>query len=170
MSEANFLVHENVEGNSAECMRAVMDEIAGRSRWWHPYLLLRHRPATPREGPGCAVDVIANPRGHTERLWGTTRWAMRLDAMDAQARRLHWTFIEGHYRGWMIWDLRDMASGSTRITVRGELHPAGWNRVRSLVWDEFDEVTRILRSGFVGMSAYIREQRAGSAEVEGKAA
>lgn len=152
--EANLLMTARVKATPVECTRAILDEIEGRSRWWRPHLLLRHRPATPHEAPGCIVDVIANARGHTERLMGTTRWGWRLDELDPGVR-LRWTLIDGDYRGWMEWHLDEVDHGTTHVSVRGWLIPMGWNRVRAMAWDEILEVTRILRRGFDSMSRYV---------------
>ena len=152
--DVNLLMTARVRATPGECTRAILDEMEGRSRWWRPYLLLRHRPATPHEAPGCVVDVLANAAGHTERLIGTTRWGWRLDLLEP-GRRLRWSLIDGDYRGWMEWKLEPADNGATHIAVSGWLTPRGWNRVRALAWDEVFEFTRLLRRGFDNMSRYI---------------
>ena len=152
--ETNLLMTARVRATPEECTRAILDEMEGRSRWWRPYLLLRHRPATPHEAPGCVVDVLANSAGHTERLIGTTRWGWRLDVLEP-GRRLRWSLIDGDYRGWMEWTLEAADNGATHIGVSGWLTPRGWNRMRALAYDEIFEVTRLLRRGFDAMSRYI---------------
>lgn len=152
--EANLLMNARVRATPSECIRAILDEMEGRSTWWRPYVLMRHRPATPHEGPGCVVDVLANPSGHTERLMGTTRWGWRLDAMEP-GERLRWSLIDGHYRGWMDWSFAKIDNGATRVSVSGWLTPRGWNRVRALAWDEVFEVTRLLRRGFDSIGRYV---------------
>ena len=152
--ETNLLMTARVRANPEECTRAILDEMEGRSRWWRPYLLLRHRPATPHEAPGCVVDVLASSAGHTERLIGTTRWGWRLDVLEP-GRRLRWSLVDGDYRGWMEWTLDAADNGATHVGVSGWLTPRGWNRVRALAYDEIFEVTRLLRRGFDAMSRYI---------------
>ena len=154
MRDVNLLMTAIVRATPSACTQAILDEVEGRSQWWRPYLLLRHRPATPHDGPGCTVDVLANPRGRTDRLLGTTRWTLRLSALEP-GKALRWDFVEGHYRGWMTWALEPMDPGTTRISVRGELRPTGWNRVRSAFWDEIYEVTGLLRHGFDGMERHL---------------
>ena len=153
-SNVNLLMTARARGTPEECTRAIVDEMAGRSMWWRPYLLLRHRPATAHEAPGCVVDVLANAAGHTERLIGTTRWGWRLDVLEP-GKRLRWSLIDGDYRGWMEWELEAADNGATHIAVSGWLTPRGWNRVRALAWDEVFEFTRLLRRGFDSMSRYI---------------
>lgn len=154
IADVNLMMTSRVRGTPMQFTQAILDELEGRSQWWKPYVLLRHRPATPHEEPGCVVDVIANPSGHTERLLGTTRWALRLDALEP-GMRIDWEIVDGHYRGWMEWRLENARLGATRVSVRGYLSPHGWNRVRSMAWDEIFEVTRLLRRGFDGMSRYL---------------
>lgn len=154
IADVNLMMTARVRGTPLQCTQAILDELEGRSQWWKPYVLLRHRPATPHEEPGCVVDVVANPSGHTERLVGTTRWALRLDALEPGAR-VDWAIIDGHYRGWMEWTLESARLGATRVAVRGHVSPHGWNRVRAMAWDEIFEVTRLLRRGFDGMSRHL---------------
>lgn len=152
--DANLLMTASVRATPLQCTRALLDEMEGRSRWWRPYLLLRHRPATPHEAPGCVVDVLANASGHTERLVGTTRWGWRLDTLDP-GRTMRWSLVDGDYRGWMEWAFTAADNGTTHIHVSGWLTPRGWNRVRALAYDEIFEVTRLLRRGFDAMSRYV---------------
>ena len=152
--EANLLMTARVRATPSQCTQAILDEMEGRSRWWRPYLLLRHRPATPHEVPGCVVDVLANASGHTERLVGTTRWGWRLDALE-HGQRMRWSLVDGDYRGWMEWRFTEADNGATHIGVSGWLTPRGWNRVRALAYDEIFEVTRLLRRGFDAMSRYV---------------
>lgn len=152
--DVNLLMTARVRATPEECTGAILDEMEGRSRWWRPYLLLRHRPATPHEAPGCVVDVLANAAGHTERLIGTTRWGWRLDVLEP-GKRMRWSLIDGDYRGWMEWTLESANHGATLVAVSGWLTPRGWNRVRALAWDEIFEVTRLLRRGFDNMGRYI---------------
>lgn len=154
IGDVNLMMTSRVRGTPMQCTQAILDEIEGRSQWWKPYVLLRHRPATPHEEVGCIIDVIANPSGHTERLVGTTRWSLRLDALEPGAR-VDWSLVDGHYRGWMEWTFEGARLGATRVSVRGHLSPHGWNRVRAMAWDEIFEVTRLLRRGFDGMSRHL---------------
>ncbi len=154
MRDVNLTMSAMVRATPVECTRAVIDEIDGRSRWWHPYLVMHHRPATPHGGEGCVVDVVANASGHTERFLGTTRWAMLLTHLEA-GRALRWEFLAGHYRGWMTWAFTVRKPDVTCVSVRGVLRPAGWNRLRSLAFDEVFEVTSLLRRGFDGMEQHL---------------
>jgi len=154
MGDVNLLMKAMVRATPAECTRAMMDEIEGRSHWWHPYLLLRHRPATPLDALGCVVDVLASARGRTDRRWGTTHWAMLLEDFDP-GRSMRWKFLGGHYRGWMAWEFTLWEPGITEVSVCGVLRPAGWNRLRSAVCDEIFEVTNLLRRGFDGMEQHL---------------
>lgn len=153
-ADVNLLMTARVRATPLECTRAVLDEMEGRSAWWRPYLLLRHRPATPHEAAGCVVDVLANASGHTERLVGTTSWGWRLDALEP-GRRMRWSLVDGDYRGWMEWTFSEADNGASHVGVRGWLTPRGWNRVRALAYDEIFEFTRLLRRGFDSMSRYI---------------
>ncbi|MFM1966230.1 MAG: hypothetical protein RL134_1955 [Actinomycetota bacterium] len=154
MSGVNLMAKGTVHAAPQRCTQAVMDEVEGRSSWWHPHLLLRHRPATPHDGVGLVVDAIGNPVGRPDRMRGTTRWAMRLDGYTP-GREMRWTYIEGHYLGWAIWEFSDMGDGRTRISVVGEIHPAGWNHVRALFTDYVFEQMRIIQHGIAGLNRYL---------------
>ena len=154
MTGVNLIASAIVHGTPMQCTRALLDEVEGRSSWWYPHLLLRHRPATPHDAVGCVVDAVGSAREHPERWRGTTRWSMRLDGY-LPGGEMRWTYLEGHYRGWVIWTFSDAGRGRTRIGVAGEIHPAGWHRVRSLVVDDIFEQMRILEQGFAGLDIYL---------------
>lgn len=154
VADVNLLMSARIRGTPQQCTRAILDEVAGHSSWWRPYLRMSLRPGTTSVGPGCIVDVVAAPRGHPERTLGRTHWSMRLRSLDPGSR-LTWSLIDGDYRGWMEWTFDEDRPGVTRVSVRGWLSPHGWNGLRALVWDEVYEVTRLLRRGFDGMSRHL---------------
>lgn len=154
MADPYALMESVIRGTPEQCTDAMMAEVEGRSTWWQPHLVLRHRPGTPHDGPGCVVDAIATPRGHAGHRAASARWTMRLDGY-VPGRLMRWTCIAGDYRGWIAEEFSPEGPFSTRIRVRGEIRPRGWTRLRLLVHDEVSARIRVLQAGFNGLEHYI---------------
>ena len=70
MTTYDLLDEATIAATPAEIVRALLDEAAGRSDWWQPYVRMRQRGDTPPTEIGAILDFTVNgsgPLGHAGR-------------------------------------------------------------------------------------------------------
>ena len=63
MTTYDLLDEATIVATPAEIVRALLDEAAGRSDWWQPYVRMRQRGDTPPTEIGSILDFTVNGSG-----------------------------------------------------------------------------------------------------------
>ncbi len=90
-----------IAATPSEIIGAFLEEAAGRSQWWQPYLRMRQRGGRPLPEIGAAVDIAVAGEGRLDQGW-STRIAGRVAAFEPD-RRLVLEYFEGDFRGTEEW-------------------------------------------------------------------
>lgn len=148
-----------IAATPAEIVGAFLDEAAGRSQWWRPYLRMRQRGSKPLPEIGAAVEVtVTGEGGPAQRLW-TTRFLERVTAFDPD-RRLLLEYFDGDFRGTEEWTLVPVDARRTRITTRWRTDPQGVVRLAARFTDVPGSYSRVIREGFRAIEGYAARGRA----------
>jgi hypothetical protein len=148
-----------IAATPAEIVRALLDEAAGRSHWWQPFLRMRQRGDTPPTEIGAILDFTLNGNGPLGQRWGSASFSGRVTAYEPE-RRLALDYFDGDFRGTAEWALRPVDAAHTRIATRWMTDPYGGMRL----WHRFADVpgtqSTVMQEGFRAVERFAAEERA----------
>ena len=105
-----------IDAEPAAVRAALMDEIAGRTHWWAPYLRCKQRGSIPVDQVGGIFDGVIHSGGFA-------RFTARVIELSEHHVRLEYT--GGDFRGEGTWTLEPEGS-KTRVCFHWHVIPAGW--------------------------------------------
>jgi hypothetical protein len=145
--------HAIIAATPAEIVGAFLDEAAGRSHWWRPYLRMRQHGSKPLPEIGAAVEVTVTGEGLSAQRLRTTRFCERVTAFDPD-RRLVLEYFDGDFRGTEEWTVEPVDAGHTRIATRWRTDPQGVVRLAARFTDIPGSYSQVMREGFRSIEAY----------------
>jgi uncharacterized protein YndB with AHSA1/START domain len=144
-----------------EIVRALLDEAAGRSQWWQPFVRMRQRGDTPPTEVGAILEFTVNGGGSLGQL-NTARFSGRVTKFEPD-RRLVLNYFEGDFRGTAEWTLEPVDAGHTRIATRWMTDPSGGMRLFARFADIPGTQTKVMQEGFRAIERFVAGKRAESA-------
>ena len=156
MTRYDVVNEATIAATPAEIVGAFLDEAAGRSQWWQPFLRMRARGGKPLPEIGAAVDMTV-----TGQRWGSIRLSGRVTAFDPD-RRMVLEYFDGDFRGTEEWTLDPVDAGHTRITTRWRTDPQGAVRLGARFVDVPGSYSRVMQQGFRGIERFTAQRRAES--------
>ena len=141
-----------------EIVGAFLEEAAGRSQWWQPFLRMRQRGGKPLPEIGAVVDMTVAGEGPLGQRWGTIRLCGRVTAFDPD-RHLVLEYFEGDFRGSEEWTLVPVDAGHTRITTRWRTDPQGAVRLAARFADVPGSYSKVMEEGFRGIERFTAQRR-----------
>lgn len=159
MTTYNLTDEATIAATPAEIVRALLDEAAGRSHWWQPFLRMRQRGDTPPTEIGAIVDFTLNGNGLLGQRWGSASFAGRVTAYEPE-RQLNLDYFDGDFRGTAQWRLHPVDATHTRIVTRWMTDPYGGMRLFSRFVDVPGTQSKVMREGFRAMERFAAEKRA----------
>jgi hypothetical protein len=155
----DVLDEATIAATPAEIVRALLDEAAGRSHWWKPFLRMRQRGDTPPTEVGAVMDFTVTEGGMLGQRWAVARFSGRVTAFEAE-RRLVLEYFDGDFRGTAEWTLNPVGAGHTHIAVRWMTDPHGGMRLRARFADVPSINSRVMQEGFRAIERFAAENRA----------
>ncbi len=159
MTTYDVLDEATIEATPAEIVQALLDEAAGRSQWWQPYLRMLQRGDTPPTEIGAVVDITVSDGGHLARPWATVHFSGRVTAFEPE-RRLVLDYFDGDFRGTAEWTLNPLDAGRTHIAVRWRTDPHGGMRLRARFADVPRINSSVMQEGFRAIERFAARKRA----------
>lgn len=163
MTTYDVLDEATIAATPAEVVRALLDEAAGRSHWWQPYLRMRQRGERAPTEIGAVVDFTVHGDGRAGLPWAAARFSGRVTAYEPE-RLLVLDYFEGDFRGTARWTLDPASAGHTHIAVRWMTDPHGGMRLRARLADVPGINSKVMQEGFRAMERFIADQRAETQE------
>jgi uncharacterized protein YndB with AHSA1/START domain len=157
MTAYDVLDEATIAATPAEIVRALLDEAAGRSHWWQPYLRMRQRGNEPPTEIGAVVDITVNGGGLALGL-AAVSFAGRVTAFEPE-RRLVLDYFDGDFRGTAEWTLTPAGTGHTRIAVRFRADPHGGMRLKARFVDVPSINSSVMHEGFRGIERFAAQKR-----------
>jgi hypothetical protein len=151
-----------IAATPAEIVGAFLDEAAGRSQWWQPFVRMRQRGDRPLPEIGAMVDISVNGEagGFGQRL-GTARLRGRVTAFEPD-RRLVLEYFDGDFRGTDEWKLEPVNAGQTRIVTRWRTSPQGALRLVARLVNVPGSYSKVMQEGFRAIERFAADKRTGS--------
>lgn len=147
-----------IAATPAEIVGALVEESAGRSQWWHPFLRMRQRGATPLPEIGAVVDVAVSVGDPPGRRLAAVHFSGRVTVFEP-ARRMVLEYFSGDFRGTEEWTLDPADAGHTRIATRWKTDPQGRVRLLARFADVPGTYAKVMREGFRGIERFTAERR-----------
>jgi Polyketide cyclase / dehydrase and lipid transport len=154
----DVLDEATIAATPAEIVQALLDEAAGRSHWWQPYLRMRQRGERAPTEIGAVVDFTVSGDGLAGLPWATARFAGRVTGYEPE-QRLDLEYFEGDFRGTAQWTLTPADAEHTHIAVRWMADPHGGMRLRARLADLPGINSKVMREGFRAMERFTAERR-----------
>jgi hypothetical protein len=161
MATYDVLTEAAIAATPAEIVSALLEEAAGRSQWWQPFLSMRQRGDAPLPETGAVVDVAVSIGGPLARRLAAVRFSERVIAFDP-GRRLVLEYFDGDFRGTEEWTLDPVDTRHTRIATRWKTDPQGMVRLLARLADVPGSYSTVMREGFRGIERFTAERRARS--------
>lgn len=162
MTTYDLLDEATITATPAEIVRALLDEAAGRSEWWQPYVRMRQRGDTPPTEVGAILDFTVSGDAPLGQRWATARFAGRVTVYEPE-RRLVMNYFDGDFHGTAEWTLQPVDAAHTRIATRWMTDPQGGMRL----WARFADVpgsqSKVMQAGFRAIEGFTAEKRSGPA-------
>ncbi len=162
MTTYDVVNEEIIAATPAEIVDAFLEEAAGRSQWWHPFLRMSPRGDKPLPQIGAMVDIAVSGEGGLAQRLGAARFSGRVAAFDP-GRRLVLEYFAGDFRGTDEWRLDPVDAGHTRITTRWRTDPQGAVRLAARFTDVPGSYSKVMRHGFRAIERFTAERRASQA-------
>jgi uncharacterized protein YndB with AHSA1/START domain len=156
MTAYDVLDEATIVATPGEIVQALLDEAAGRSHWWQPYLRMRQRGDRPPTEIGAVVDITVNAGGPAQR-WAAVRFSGRVTAFEPE-RRLVLDYCDGDLRGTAEWTLRPAAPGA-RTSRRFMADPHGGMRLKARFADVPSLNSSVMQEGFRAIERFAAENR-----------
>ena len=154
MTRYDVLNEATIAATPAEVIGAFLEEAAGRSHWWEPFVLMRQRGGRSLPQIGAMVDITvpgAQP-------WTTARFSGRVTAFDPD-RRLVLEYFDGDFRGTEEWTVRPAGAGHTRIATRWRTDPQGAVRLAARFMDIPGNYSQAMQQGFRAIERFTARRR-----------
>ena len=155
MTTYDVLNEATIAATPAEIVVAVLEEAAGRSRWWEPSLRMRQRGDKALPEIGAAVDITVSGGG---RLGGSAHFVARVTDFDPD-RRLVLEYFDGDFRGTEEWTLNPVDAGHTRIATRWMTDPQGAVRLLARFVDVPGSYSKVMQEGFRAIERFTATRR-----------
>ena len=146
-----------IAATPGEIIGAFLEEAAGRSQWWRPYLRIRQRGGKPLPEIGAAVDIAVAGEGGLSQAW-STRIAGRVAAFEPD-RRLVLEYFEGDFRGTEEWTVEPVDAGHTRVTTRWRTDPQGVVWLAARFVDVPGSYSKVMQEGFRAIERFTASKR-----------
>jgi hypothetical protein len=150
-----------IAATPAEIVRALLDEAAGRSHWWQPFLRMRQRGDKPPTEIGAILEFTINGGGPLGQRLGSARFCGRVTAFEPE-RRLSLDYFDGDFRGTAEWTLQPVDATHTRIATRWMTDPHGGMRLWARLVDVPGSQSKVMQEGFRAIERFAAEKRAES--------
>ncbi|CAB4936313.1 MAG: hypothetical protein F2836_04910 [Actinobacteria bacterium] len=147
-----------IDGTAAECFASLADEVAGRSAWWVPFVVMRPKDEGPAGERNDLVERLASPEGTTDRYWSTARMSIRVTGVEAD-RRVVLKEEGGDFRGFEEWTFEPLDDDRTLVRVHWLSEPHGLMRLVAPFSRVVEDHSFIVREGLRGMGHYVAERR-----------
>ena len=151
-----------IAATPAEIVGAFLEEAAGRSQWWQPFVRMRQRGPRPLPEIGAAVEITVAGEGLLGQRWGAVRFAERVAVFDPD-RRLVLECFDGDFRGTEEWTVDPVDAGHTRVATRWRTDPQGVVRLAARFADVPGSYSRVIQEGFRAIARYAASRRPGPA-------
>jgi hypothetical protein len=161
MTTYDVLNQAAIAATPAEIISALLEEAAGRSRWWQPFLRMRQRGDKPLPEIGAVVDLTVSVEGLAGRRLAAVRFSARVAAFEP-GRRLVLEYFAGDFRGTEEWTLDRVDAGHTRIATRWKTDPQGMVRLLARFADVPASYSKVMQQGFRGIERFTANTRDGS--------
>jgi hypothetical protein len=150
-----------IAATPAEIVGAFLEEAAGRSQWWQPFVRMRQHGSKPLPEIGAAVEITVAGEGLLGQRWFTARFCERVAAFDPD-RRLVLEVFDGDFRGTEEWTVEPVDSGHTRIATRWRTDPQGAVRLAARFVDIPGSYSKVMREGFRAIERFAAGRRSES--------
>ncbi len=147
-----------ITATPAEIVGAFLDEAAGRSQWWQPFVRMHQRGSRPLPEIGAAVDITVAGESRLDQLWSTVRFSERVAAFDPD-RRLLLEIFAGDFRGTEEWTVDPVDAEHTRLATRWRTDPQGAVRLAARFVDVPGSYSKVMREGFRAIERFTAEKR-----------
>ncbi len=161
MTRYDVVNEATIAATPAEIVGAFLEEAAGRSQWWQPFLRMRQRGDKPLPEIGAAVDITVAGEGLLGRRWGTTRFSGRVTAFEPD-RRLVLQYFDGDFRGTEEWALTPVDAAHTRIATHWRTDPQGAIGLAARFVDVPGSYSKVMQEGFRAIERFTAGKRTGS--------
>ncbi len=142
-----------IDAEPAVVRAALADEIAGRTRWWSPYLQSKQRGSIPVDQVGGMMDGVIHSGG-------SARFTARV--MDISDHHLRIEYVDGDFRGEGTWTFEPQ-DNKTRVCFHWHVIPAGWLslllRFGPANAGIADSHHALMRAGFAGLNRHFQSLR-----------
>ncbi len=159
MATYDVLNEATIAATPGEIAGALIAEAAGRSRWWHPLLLLRQRGDKPMSEIGAVVDITVNGAGGFGQRLASVHFSARVAVYEPD-RRLLLEYFAGDFRGREEWRLDPVDDWHTHVATRWMTDPQGALRLLARFADVPGSYSKVMREGFRAIERYTAERRA----------
>lgn len=143
-----------IHAETATVIRAVIDELSGKTHWWRPDREARKRGKTPVDQVGGMFDIQVH-RGMTAQF--TAR------VCEITDRILRVEYVDGAYVGDGIWSF-EPAGNETRVGFHWHVQPHGW--LRWFVLTDWQRKTigeiqhQVMQAGFERLDRFLQQREA----------
>lgn len=158
MTRYDVVNEATIAATPGEIIGAFVEEAAGRSQWWRPFVLMRQRGGRPLPEIGAAVDITVMGDGRLDQRWGTVRFSGRVKAFDAD-RQLLLEYFDGDFRGTEEWTVRPVDSAHTRVVTRWRTDPQGVIRLAARFVDVPGSYSKVMQEGFRAIERFAAGRR-----------
>lgn len=152
-----------VTATPTEIVDAFLDEAAGRSRWWQPFLRMQPRGDKPLPEIGAMVDITVSGEGGLGQRWGSVRFLGRVTAFEPD-RRLALEYFGGDFRGTDEWKLDPVDATHTRVVTRWRTDPQGRVRFVARLVNVPGSYSKVMHEGFRAIERFIADGKNESQE------
>ncbi len=160
MTRYDVLNEATIAATPTEILGAFLEEAAGRSQWWQPYLRMSPHGDKPLPEIGSMVDIAVSG-GLFGQRWGTVHFSGRVTAFDPD-RRLVLQYFSGDFRGTDEWTLQPVDAAHTRVATRWQTDPQGPTRLLARFVDVPGSYSKVMQEGFRAIERFTASRRAGS--------
>ena len=161
MTTYDVLNEAAIAATPAEIVGAILEEAAGRSQWWQPFLRMRQRGDKPLPEIGAVVDIAVSGEVLPARRLAALRFSGRVAAFEP-GRRLVLEYFDGDFRGTEEWTLDPVDAGHTRIATRWRTDPQGMVRLLARFADVPGSYSKVMQEGFRGIERFTAKKRSGT--------
>ncbi len=149
-----------ISASPADVMQALLDEVAGVSHWWLPYLRMQQRGELPFPEVGAAADITVSPQGALDSRFKSGHFSLRVLEVE-EDRQLLLEYFDGDFRGTGEWIFTALAPGRTEVRFVWKATPHGIAaRFFSIVQNIPRGHSKVMQEGFRGMERYIKKTMA----------
>lgn len=143
-----------------EIVTALLEEAAGRSRWWEPFVRMRQRGSKALPEIGATVDIVVTGEALLGQRFLSARFSERVAAFDP-GRRLVLECFAGDFSGTEEWTLEPVDAGHTRVATRWRTDPQGALRLAARFVDVPGSYSKAMQEGFRAIERFTASRRAG---------